>query len=164
MLPWRGRSTALAPGVISPQMSHPTETLIRAFVAADYVRARELWERTEGMGLNESDTEAAIGKFLERNAGFSAIATTADGQVIGAVLCGHDGRRGLLHHLAIASAHRGRGIGRQLVDFCFARLAEAGIPRCNIYVYEENGEGTKFWLHNGWYEVTWKTLQKRVSA
>ena len=136
---------------------------IRPFVAADYHRARALWERTEGMGLNESDTEACVESFLRRNPGLSAIATTADDELVGAVLCGHDGRRGYLHHLAVAPAYRGQGIGKALVEFCFARLAAAGIPRCNVFVYEDNGDGTKFWLHNGWNEVTWKTLQKRIA-
>ncbi len=137
---------------------------IRAFVEADYQRARELWGRTEGMGLNESDTESAVASFLRRNPGLSAIATTPEGEVIGAVLCGHDGRRGFLNHLAVAPAHRGQGIGNSLVEFCFAGLAAEGIPRCNVFVYEENGQGTEFWLHNGWYEATWKTLQKRVQG
>lgn len=137
---------------------------IRAFVSSDYAAARALWERTEGLGLNESDTETAVAMFLDRNPGHSAVATTASGEIIGAVLCGHDGRRGGLHHLAVDEAHRGRGIGRSLVEFCFARLAADGIPRCNIFVYEENRDGTKFWLHNGWHEATWKTLQKRVES
>jgi putative acetyltransferase len=135
---------------------------IRVFDAADYRAARALWERTAGLGLNESDSEAAVARFLRRNPGFSAVATTPDGAVIGAVLCGHDGRRGFLHHLAVAEAYRGRGVGKRLVEFCFARLAAEAIPRCNVFVYEDNGEGIAFWLHNGWNEVTWKTLQKRL--
>jgi ribosomal protein S18 acetylase RimI-like enzyme len=147
-----------------PQVMRSTRTRIRPFVVADYQGARALWERTEGMGLNESDTQAAIESFLKRNPGFSAIAIAHDGEVVGAVLCGHDGRRGFLNHLAVAKTRRGQGIARRLMEFCFARLAAAGIPRCNIFVYDENGAGTKFWVHNGWSEVTWKTLQKRVQA
>jgi putative acetyltransferase len=143
-------------------MSRTTTVSIRAFAAADTPRARELWERTEGIGLNESDTDAAIASFLARNPGLSAVATGADGELLGAVLCGHDGRRGFLHHLAVARAHRRTGLGRRLVEFCFAGLAAEGIPRCNVFVYEDNGEGTKFWLHNGWVEASWKTLQKRI--
>src|SRR5262245_42122072 len=135
---------------------------IRPFVAADYPRARALWERTEGMGLNESDSEECVVSFLRRNPGCSAIAAAPNDELVGAVLCGHDGRRGFLHHLAVAPQYRGQGVGRALVDFCFARLAAANIPRCNVFVYEDNGEGTTFWLHNGWNEVTWKTLQKRI--
>jgi putative acetyltransferase len=135
---------------------------IRAFAAADYRAARALWETTEGLGLNESDTEEAVTRFLARNPGQSAIAIAPDGAVAGAVLCGHDGRRGYLHHLAVAKPHRGRGLGRRLVAWCFERLAAEGIPRCNVFVYDENGAGRAFWQHEGWREATWKTFQKRV--
>ena len=66
---------------------------------ADYPAVRSLWERTEGMGLNESDTPEAIAMFLERNPGLSLVIDSPDGEIVGAVLCGHDGRRGYLHHL-----------------------------------------------------------------
>ena len=135
---------------------------IRAMVAADYVRASDLWRRSEGLGLNESDTERAIGAFLERNPGLSAIAVDPSGEAVGVVLCGHDGRRGYLHHLAVARSHRGRGMARALIEFCFVRLAQAEIPKCNIFVYRENEEGVAFWRHNGWAEPTWKIFQKRI--
>jgi len=140
----------------------PDGIRIRVFEPDDYAAACQLWARTPGIGLNESDGEEAVAKFLARNPGSSFVATAPDGALVGAVLCGHDGRRGYLHHLAVDEAHRGRGLARELVARCFARLASDGIPRCNIFVYEDNGSGTAFWLHGGWAEVTWKTLQKRV--
>jgi N-acetylglutamate synthase len=140
-----------------------TDPRIRPFARDDYAAACRLWERTPGVGLNESDTKEAVVRFLERNPGLSAVLPGAGGELIGAVLCGHDGRRGYLHHLAVDEAHRHQGIARALVDYCFARLAADGIPRCNIFVYDENGDGMAFWLYNGWAEVTWKTLQKRVT-
>jgi N-acetylglutamate synthase len=140
------------------------DIVIRTMVAADYPRAIDLWQRTEGIGLSESDTETAIGAFLARNPGLSALATARSGEVVGFVLCGHDGRRGYLHHLAVALPHRGRGVARALIDFCFARLAAAGIEKCNIFVYRENEDGVAFWRHNGWAEPTWKLFQKRIEA
>jgi len=146
-------------------------------VAADYASAIALWQRTEGMGLGESDTEAAIGAFLARNPGCSAIALIGapsrlgrpyalmpTGEAAGVVLCGHDGRRGYLHHLAVAPGYRGRGLAKALIAFCFARLAEVAIQKCNIYVYRENEPGVAFWRHNGWAEPTWKVFQKRVEC
>jgi len=145
-------------------MSSSLAVHIRAFDAADYGRAILLWRSIEGLGLNESDTPQAVVTFLERNPGFSAVAEACDGQIVGAVLCGHNGRSGSLYHLAVADGHRGRGIGVQLVDYCFARLAAARIPRCNIFVYTANESGNAFWLRNGWNDpTTWKVLQKRVA-
>ena len=138
---------------------------IRPFTASDVERALKLWSGIEGLGLTESDTEEAIELFLKRNPGFSAIATTTTNDVIGAVLCGHNGRAGFFYHLAVAESHRGRGIGTRLVDFCFARLAEATIPRCNIFVYTANHSGNQFWLRNGWNDpTTWKVFQKHVEV
>jgi putative acetyltransferase len=108
-----------------------------------------LWRRTEGVGLNESDTRAAIAAYLRRNPRFSFVAEK-DGRIIGAVLCGHDGRRGCLHHLAVAGRHRHRGIGRRLASACLAKLCEAGIQKCNIFIFASNAAGMKFWTHTGW--------------
>lgn len=108
-----------------------------------------LWRRTEGVGLNESDTRPAIAAYLRRNPRFSFVAEK-DGRIVGAVLCGHDGRRGYLHHLAVARQHRRRGIGRQLVTACLAKLRKAGIQKCNIFIFADNAAGMKFWAHTGW--------------
>ena len=146
-------------------MSTVTTVEIRAFIAADYHRALELWRSIEGLGLNESDSQEAVEAFLQRNPGFSALAVTPDGQVVGAVLCGHNGRSGSLYHLAVDSSQRRTGIGRRLVEYCFARLAAAHIPRCNVFVYTDNIAGNRFWARNGWNDpTTWKVLQKHVQT
>lgn len=117
---------------------------------ADYDAVRQLWEQTEGMGLNESDTREAIALFLERNPELSLVVVAPDGGIVGAVLCGHDGRRGYLHHLAVARSERGQGWGRLLVSECLRRLRALGIPKCNIYLFATNEAGRSFWLHEGW--------------
>jgi ribosomal protein S18 acetylase RimI-like enzyme len=90
----------------------------------------ELWTRTEGVGLNESDSVPALTIFLARNPGLSCV--VRDGaKIVGAVLCGHDGRRGFLYHLAVAAEYRGRGLGTALVEQCLAGLAELSIQKCN---------------------------------
>ncbi len=104
----------------------------------------------EGIGLNESDTAPAIGRFLARNPDLSPIALASDGSLVGAVLCGHDGRRGYLHHLAVDVAHRKRGIARTLVDHCLSSLQLLGILKCNIFLFRDHARGADFWQHNGW--------------
>ena len=76
---------------------HPDDdgTIVRAFRVEDYDAVIALWRRTEGVGLNESDTRRAIAEFLQCNPRLSFVAEK-DGRIIGAVLCGHDGRRGYL--------------------------------------------------------------------
>jgi ribosomal protein S18 acetylase RimI-like enzyme len=119
----------------------------------DYEEVLRLWKRTEGVGLNESDTRPAIADFLKRNRGMSFVARLGK-QTVGAVLCGHDGRRGYLHHLAVAKQHRKKGLGKKLVAACLARLEKRGIHKCNIFLLADNADGESFWKHNGWLKRT----------
>ena len=121
----------------------------RPLPIADYDEIHALWKRTEGIGLSESDTREAIGRFLKRNPKLSLVAICGD-RVIAAVLCGHDGRRGYLHHLAVAGKWRRQGIGRTLVDACLEKLRSEGIPKCNLFLYASNASGRAFWRRLGW--------------
>ena len=123
---------------------------IRAMSIGDYPAVAGLWRQAEGIGLRESDTRIAVDAFLQRNPDMSAVALSSSGDLLGAVLCGHDGRRGYLHHLAVAAASRRQGIGARLVAWCFDRLAAEGIPKCNIFLFRDNDGGRLFWAHNGW--------------
>lgn len=128
----------------------PAGHTLRPLQSADYATVRALWEATAGIGLNESDTPEAIGLFLDRNPGLSLVALDAAGNIVGTVMCGHDGRRGYLHHLAVTPIARGRGLGRAMVNHCLASLRSLGIPKCNIYLYATNESGRAFWTHEGW--------------
>ncbi len=65
-------------------------------------------------------------------------------------MCGHDGRRGYLHHLAVAPDFRLQGLARELIDRCLAELASMGIQKCHAWVYSENRAGLEFWKRTGW--------------
>ncbi len=117
--------------------------------AEDYDEVFRLWESAEGVGLTDADSRDGVEKYLGRNPGMSLVACQ-DGQIIGAILAGHDGRRGYLHHLAVAPPHRRQGIGSALVRECLARLAAAGIQKCHAWVYQRNLEAQAFWLKTGW--------------
>lgn len=120
---------------------------------ADYDDVLRLWQNTEGVGLNESDTRHAIASYLRRNRRMSFVAR-AGRELVGAVLCGHDGRRGYLHHLAVAPAHRRKGLGTKLVARCLAQLKRLGILKCNIFLFTDNTRGERFWVMNGWKKRT----------
>src|SRR5580765_2051775 len=129
---------------------------------SDFAAVSRLWRNSEGIGLNESDTRANIAIYLKRNPAMSFVARKGR-TIIGAVLCGHDGRRGYLHHLAVAKNHRRNGIGKMLVQASFSALGRAGITRCNIYLINSNTAGEAFWKHNGWNKFDdVQVLQKAV--
>lgn len=108
-----------------------------------------LWKITEGVGLRSADSIDEIERFLMRNPGLSFVAVDGS-MMVGAVLCGHDGRRGYLHHLAVAESHRRGGIGRQLVDRCLIGLRSNGIMKCHLFIFVDNDIGMGFWQGIGW--------------
>jgi len=132
-----------------PWKRHVPSVRIRSFRLRDYDQVYALWKRTEGLGLNESDTREAIARFLKRNPKFSLVATIG-GRVIASVLCGHDGRRGYLHHLAVARRWRRRGIGRTLVERCLVKLRMEEIFKCSLFLFTNNSAGRTFWVGLGW--------------
>jgi ribosomal protein S18 acetylase RimI-like enzyme len=121
----------------------------REMRAQDHPRVYQLWNRSEGVGLSSADSPEAIAAYLARNSGISQVVVDS-GEVVGAVLCGHDGRRGYLHHLAVTEEYRRQGIGRIMVERCLAALAEAGIQKCHIFVFKDNQDAQAFWLDTGW--------------
>ena len=122
---------------------------IAEMTIGDYDAVVALWESVEGVGLSDADSEEGMEKYLERNPGMSFVARDG-GAIVGAVLCGHDGRRGYLHHLAVAESQRRQGIGRALVERCISALRSIGIQKCNIIVFVGNDEGLRFWKADGW--------------
>jgi ribosomal protein S18 acetylase RimI-like enzyme len=122
---------------------------IREFTAEDYDAALALWKRCEGIGLSDADSPCAIKKLLARNPGMSFVAIL-DGKLIGTSLCGHDGRRGFLYHVAVDPEQRKSGLGRQLAETSLKVLQAEGIQKCHIMVFHTNEEGKAFWQKTGW--------------
>lgn len=126
---------------------------IREFSASDIARVLNLWRETRGIVLRDVDSPQALGSYLSRNPAVSFIALDG-GEIVGAVLCGTDGRRGYLQHLAVASTHRGNGIGRQLAERSVAALAAVGVDKCHLMVLADNLDAQAFWRHIGWNNRT----------
>ena len=122
--------------------------VITAMTMADYNQVIRLWSATEGIGLSDADSKANIERFLQRNEGLSFVAK-AGSQIIGAVLAGHDGRRGYLHHLCVDSTYRKQRNGSTLVENCLEKLIKQGIKKCHLFVFTNNREGILFWNKSG---------------
>lgn len=126
-----------------------TETLIRPMRVEDYDGVYALWISTPGMGLNDiDDSRAGIAAYLRRNPTTSFVAEDG-GRIVGAIMAGHDGRRGFIHHTAVLPAYRGRGVGRKLVESAMAALEKEGISKTALVVFGRNADGNGFWEHLG---------------
>lgn len=127
--------------------------LIKPMTIDHYEDVLALWRKSENIGLSSSDEREKIKIYLVRNPGLSFVAEEK-GVIVGAALCGHDGRRGYLHHLAVSESHRKRGIGRELAEKCIESLKKAGIEKCHLFVFHENRSGKTFWEKIGWTQRT----------
>ena len=123
---------------------------IRLMTPEDLPEVIRFWQEMEGIGLSESDSVPAVTAYLQRNPELSFVIRNEQEQVIGAVLCGHDGRRGYLHHLAVARDYRRMGIGRALVEKCLSSLQVLNILKCNLFLFSNNSSGQAFWREMGW--------------
>jgi ribosomal protein S18 acetylase RimI-like enzyme len=131
-------------------------TAITELTPADIPAAIALWESTPGIGLSSADDPAELERFLAQNAGLCFKATIAAdetagaGSIAGTVLCGSDGRRGYIYHLAVAVEHRRNGIARELIDRVVAALGERGIQKVHAMVFAANPDGRAAWDALGW--------------
>jgi ribosomal protein S18 acetylase RimI-like enzyme len=131
----------------------PDTISIRPFVAADLPAARAVWRACEGLGGGDADdphdSDASWQRFATRNAGHSFVAETAAGDLVGTIMGGHDGRRGIIYRLAVAPTHRRLGIARRLSDACVDSLRYAGLTRVLLFIFDNNAEALSFWERYG---------------
>ena len=121
----------------------------RSMIPEDYDAVMDLMHGAPGVAVRAADSPQAIGRYLARNTGLSLVAES-DGALVGCLFCGHDGRRGYLHHLVVAPAWRGQGIGRALVERALEGLAALGILKTHLDVFATNEVAIAFWQQTGW--------------
>jgi N-acetylglutamate synthase len=126
---------------------------IREFSIDDYDAAIELWQRVEGLEIAEGDDREGVAQFLARNQGLSRVATDGSA-IVGIALCGHDGRRGHIYHLAVDPAYQGRGLGKRLLNESLEDLRRAEVKRVIIMVADDNPRGREFWKRFGYEEIS----------
>jgi N-acetylglutamate synthase len=121
---------------------------IRTLKITDYDKVCALWQN-ERMGLNNiDDSRSGVERFLYRNPNTSFVAEI-DGEIAGAILCGHDGRSGYIYHTCVSREHQNEKIGTRLVDKVFDALKAEGISDVTLAVYIDNDAGNRFWEKMG---------------
>jgi len=136
---------------------------IREMTLADHGAVHRIWRSAEGICVVEDDSRKGIRLYLARNPGLCFVAT-ADERIVGTVLCGHDGRRAILRHLAVVPEFRKHGIGSALAGRCLRALAKQGVRKCNLYVMDGNASGMRFWKKLGYRLLPdeYRTLQVTI--
>ena len=124
--------------------------MVRVMTMEDYGQVRELWNSIKGFGIRSvDDSREGVERFLKRNPATSVVAIE-DGRVVGAILCGHDGRRGCLYHVCVHKDYRRRGIGKSMVVFAMEALKEEQINKVSLIAFTQNDIGNAFWKEIGW--------------
>jgi len=121
----------------------------RTMTINDYEAAIALWSESEGVRIRDADSRQGIEKYLLRNPGLSFVAEV-EGDLVGTIMAGHDGKRGYVQHLSVADSHRRLGIATQLVNHCLEALKNEGILKSHLMILPENRAAQKFWANQGW--------------
>ena len=124
--------------------------MVRAMTIDDYDDVYSLWMSIHGFGIRSlDDSREGIELFIKRNPTTSAV-DVEDGKIVGAILCGHDGRRACLYHVCVSEKYRMHGIGKKMVEFCCEQLKKEKINKVCLNAFVTNTIGNKFWQKMGW--------------
>ena len=123
---------------------------IREMKIEDYEQVFALWKTIKGFGIRSvDDSKEGIERFLKWNPGLSVVAEE-NGTIVGAILCGSDGRRGCLYHVCVHKDFRRQGIGKTMVIWCMEKLRELQINKVSLIAFTKNDVGNAFWKEIGW--------------
>ena len=124
--------------------------MLRVMTIEDYDQVYALWRQIRGFGIRSiDDSREGIERFLKRNPTTSVVAIE-DEKIVGAILCGHDGRRGCLYHVCVDESYRMRGIGKSMVVFVMEALKKEEINKVSLIAFTKNDIGNAFWNEIGW--------------
>lgn len=136
--------------------------MVRIMTIADYDQVYALWRSCAGMGLNDmDDSREGIARYLARNPDTCFVAEEG-GEIAGAILAGHDGRRAFIYHAAVSPAHRRQGIGSQLVEAALTALRAQGLTKAALVAFADNAAGNAFWQSMGFDERRDLTYRNRA--
>ena len=115
----------------------------------DYDEVVEIW-REGGITIKKADSKKGFRVMLQRNPD-TCFGATEDGELCGVILGGFDGRRGIIHHLAVKKKCRNRGIARELVQMLEKKFREKGVEKINFWVEKPNMEAVDFYRRIGYH-------------
>jgi len=140
------------------------EVTLRTFrFEQDYPVVIDLWERCgPGVQVRRSDEPEEIKKKLTRDPDLFLVAE-CEQKIVGTVMGGFDGRRGMVYHLAVEPAFRVHGVGGKLMQEVESRLQDKGCLKAYLLVTNENDEVIPFYEKRGWQEMKLHLFGKNLS-
>ena len=84
------------------------------------------------------------------------------GDLVGTAMVGHDGHRGWVYYLAVASSARGTGLGRRLMEACEHWLMDRGVPKIQFMVRTDNTVVLDSYDHLGYTHQDVVVLGRRL--
>ncbi len=119
----------------------------------DYDGALQLWQRMEtGVKVGRSDTVEEIERKIQRDPDLFLVAE-AKGAIVGTIIGGYDGRRGMIYHLAVDTEFRRNGLATQLLEEVELRLQAKGCVKCYLLIFADNDQAAGFYVKRGWREM-----------
>lgn len=124
---------------------------VRTMTTEDYEGLYALWKTIRGFGMRSiDDSREGVERFLKRNPTTSVVAVDGESDIVGGILCGHDGRRGCLYHVCVREDWRRQGIGKAMVVHCMNALKAEEINKVSLIAFTANDVGNAFWKRIGW--------------
>lgn len=131
-------------------MSETLTYTIREMKLEDYEAVDALWMGIKGFGIRSiDDSKEGVARFIKRNPTTSIVAE-ANGEIVGAILCGHDGRQGCFYHVCVREDLRKHGIGKAMAVAAMKALQEEKINKVCLIAFADNQVGNEFWKSVGW--------------
>lgn len=125
---------------------------IRTMTINDYEGVHDLWMAIKGFSIRSiDDSYEGVQKFIARNPATSIVAEL-NGKIVGAILCGHDGRRATFYHVCVSEKFRKHGIGKAMVTMAMQALKKEKINKVALIAFTKNDVGNAFWKGIGWTE------------
>ncbi|MFG6382729.1 MAG: GNAT family N-acetyltransferase [Lachnospiraceae bacterium] len=124
--------------------------MIRTMKEEDYPKVYKLWKTIKGFGIRSmDDSREGVERFILRNPNTSIVAEV-NREIVGSILCGHDGRRGCFYHVCVREDYRKQGIGKNMAVYAMKALQEEHINKVCLIAFKNNETGNSFWKSVGW--------------
>jgi ribosomal protein S18 acetylase RimI-like enzyme len=146
-------------------MTTTTPLSIRCFEASDTDAVVALWQEAfpeyRDVTRPQRNPHLSIANKMATQPELFFVAEL-DGPVVGTVMSGYDGHRGWMYSLAVDTAYRRLGIGKQLVAHAEAALTARGCPKVNLQVLSAKQEIREFYEALGYRADAVISLGKRL--